>query len=118
MMNTKRYFIKMFLPFWFTLIIIGTDFGGFSMSAQAEDPKGELLALSCTSCHGTHGLSPGAMPTLYGKSLEYIEQTMQEYKSDNRPSTMMHRIAKGYTLEEIRLISKYFASLYKEKSIR
>ncbi len=58
------------------------------------------------------------MPTLYGKSLEYIEQTMQEYKSDNRPSTMMHRIAKGYTLEEIRLISKYFSGLYTEKSIR
>ena len=58
------------------------------------------------------------MPTLYGKSLEYIEQTMQEYKSDNRPSTMMHRIAKGYTLEEIRLISKYFSGFYTEKSIR
>jgi cytochrome c553 len=58
------------------------------------------------------------MPTLYGKSLEYIEQTMQEYKSDNRPSTMMHRIAKGYTLEEIRLISKYFSILYTGKSIQ
>ena len=58
------------------------------------------------------------MPTLYGKSLEYIEQTMQEYKSDNRPSTMMHRIAKGYTLEKIRLISKYFSRLYPGKSIQ
>ena len=90
----------------------------FYISEKAEDRKGVLLALSCTSCHGTNGISPGAMPTLYGKSLEYLEQTMQEYKSDKRPATMMHRIAKGYTLEEIRLISKYFASLYKEKSIR
>jgi sulfide dehydrogenase cytochrome subunit len=99
-------------------MMIGVNFGGFYISVQAEDRKGALLALSCTSCHGTHGLSPGAMPTLYGKSLEYLEQTMQEYKSDKRPATMMHRIAKGYTLEEIRLISKYFASLYEEKSIQ
>ena len=83
MMTTKRNFIKRFLPFWFALMMIGASFGGFYISVQAEDRKGVLLALSCTSCHGTHGLSPGAMPTLYGKSLEYLEQTMQEYKSDN-----------------------------------
>ena len=68
--------------------------------------------------HGAHGLSYGAIYTLYGKSLEYLEQTMQENKSDNRPSTMIHRIAKGYTLEEIRLISKYFSGLYTGNSIQ
>jgi sulfide dehydrogenase cytochrome subunit len=80
-------------------MMIGANFGCFYISVQAEDQKGVLLALSCTSCHGTHGLSTGAMPTMYGKAFEYLEQTMQEYKSDNLPSTMMHRIAKGYTLE-------------------
>ena len=73
MMTIKRNFIKRFLPFWFALMMIVASFGGFYISVQAEDRKGVLLALSCTSCHGTHGLSPGAMPTLYGKSLEYLE---------------------------------------------
>ena len=117
-MTTKINLIRSFLPYCFAFFIIGAKLCGFSLSVQAEDIKGKLLALSCTSCHGTHGLSPGAMPTLYGKSEEYLEQSMREYKSDKRPSTMMNRIAKGYTLEEILLISKYFASLYTEKSIR
>ena len=37
-------------------------------------------------------------PTNTGKTHLAVD-TMLEYKSDNRPSTMMHRIAKGYTLE-------------------
>ena len=60
MMNTKRYFIKMFLPFWFTLMIVGANFRCFYISVKAEDRKGVLLALSCKSCHGNPGLSPGA----------------------------------------------------------
>ena len=116
-MNTKKKLIRSFLPCWFALFLIGAKLSVFSMMVQAEDKKGKLLALSCTSCHGTHGLSPGAMPTLYGKSEEYLEQSMQDYKNDKRASTMMFRIAKGYTLEETRLISKYFASLSTEKSM-
>ena len=90
----------------------------FIFQLRLKIEKGYCLHFHVRPCHGTHGLSPGAMSTLYGKSLEYIEQTMQGYKSDNRPSTMMHRIAKGYTLEEIRLISKYFSSLYTGKSLQ
>ena len=100
------------------LMMIGFGLVVHSKSLQAVDQNGMLLALSCTSCHGTHGLSPGAMPTLYGKSMEYLEQSMQEFKEDKRPATMMNRIAKGYTLEEIRLIAKFFASLDAEKTIR
>lgn len=74
-----------------------------------------LLALSCTSCHGTHGLSPGAIPTLYGKSENYLEYSLNAFRKGERDSTMMERIAKGYTQEEIRLIAAYFASLPKEK---
>ena len=70
-MTIKKNLIKMLLIFWFVMVI-GSLFGGFSLLAQAEDQKGEMLALSCTSCHGTHGLSPGAMPTLFGKSLKSL----------------------------------------------
>ena len=103
---------------WIGLMMIGFGLVVHSKILQAVDQNGMLLALSCTSCHGTHGLSPGAMPTLYGKSMEYLEQSMQEFKEDKRTATMMNRIAKGYTLEEIRLIAKFFASLDTEKWIR
>ena len=116
-MTTKTNLIKIFFRFLFSMMI-GSLLSGFLSPVLAKDQKGELLALSCTSCHGTYGLSPGAMPTLYGKSMKYIEQSMQKYRDGQRPSTMMHRIAKGYTIEEIRLISEYFASLSTEKSLK
>ena len=46
-----------------------SQFWFFYISVQAEDRKVVLIALSCTSCYGTHGLCPGAIYSLYGKSL-------------------------------------------------
>ena len=40
---------------------------------SATPDRGTLLSMSCAACHGTDGKSPGAMPSLYGKSSKYIE---------------------------------------------
>ena len=116
-MNLKINLINIIFRLFLTMII-SSVFSSFSISVLADDQKGKLLALSCTSCHGTNGLSPGAMPTLFGKTMEYIEQSMNNYKVDKLSATMMNRIAKGYTAEEIHLISKYFASLRMEKKMK
>ena len=78
----------------------------FSLSAFAAD-KGMVLALSCASCHGTNGASPGSIPRIQGRSAEYIEKAMLQFKAGERPATVMNRIAKGYTDEEIKLLSAY-----------
>jgi cytochrome c553 len=41
---------------------------------------------------------------------EQIETTMQAFRSGSRPSTVMDRIAKGFSDEEVRAIAKWFAS--------
>ena len=79
-----------------------------------ELSKGAILALSCAACHGTDGVSPGAMPTLAGRSPAYINNRMQAFKSGKRASTVMGRIAKGYSDEEIAAIADHFASLKQE----
>ena len=84
---------------------------GFPMSLHPAGKEGMMLSLSCTSCHGTYGISPGAIPTIYGKSREYIMKTMKEFRNGERDSTVMERIAKGYNDRDIRLIAGYFASL-------
>jgi len=70
--------------------------------------RGEMLALSCSGCHGPDGKSDGVIPSIYGKSAQYLETALREFKSGERTSTVMGRHAKGYTDEDIHLIADYF----------
>ena len=93
-------------------LLIGSSLVGAALlpvSAFAAD-KGMLLALSCASCHGTNGASPGSIPRIQGRSAEYIEKAMLQFKAGERPATVMNRIAKGYTDEEIKLLSAYLGN--------
>lgn len=86
--------------------------GGVALTgvAFAETPSASMLANSCAGCHGTNGSSVGpASPTIAGISVDYFIETMDAYKSGTRPSTIMTRIAKGYTEEEVKLMAKFFA---------
>lgn len=67
-----------------------------------------MLSASCAGCHGTDGHSPGSIPDISGKSAEFIRVSLEDFRSGNRPSTVMGRHAKGYTDEEILLIAEYF----------
>ena len=94
-----------------SLAILTVIIAGFPMTLHPSVKEGMLLSLSCTSCHGTYGISPGTIPTIYGKSREYIIKTMKEFQNEEIDSTVMKRIAKGYSEREIFLIANYFASL-------
>ncbi|MEN8206908.1 MAG: c-type cytochrome [Pseudomonadota bacterium] len=74
-------------------------------------PTATMLADTCAGCHGTDGSSAGpATPTIAGVSAEYFKTTMEEYKKDDRKSTIMGRIAKGYSDKEIKLMADHFAA--------
>lgn len=79
--------------------------------SHAEGPtRADLLVGSCFGCHGTDGHSPGAIPSLAGKSPDFIEQAMRGFRAGVRPATVMSRHATGYSDEEIRLIADYFSA--------
>ena len=80
------------------------------ISAAEEDVQGFLLASSCAACHGPDGQSPGAIPSLAGKDGDYIATALQEYKAGTRSATVMNRLAKGYSDDEIATIARWFAS--------
>jgi len=92
--------------------LLGAAF--LQMSAFAAD-KGMVLALSCASCHGTNGASPGSIPKIQGRTADYIEKAMLQFKAGERPATVMNRIAKGYTDEEIKLLSAYLGKFAPSK---
>ena len=80
-------------------------------TSPAEITQGAMLSNSCAACHGTDGKSPGAIPSIHGKSAEFITQALTEFRAGSRPSTVMGRHAKGYTDVEINLIAEHFANL-------
>jgi len=81
-------------------------------SLSAADPRtAEMLSHTCAGCHGTNGASAGGpMPVIAGLSKRYISQALNDYKSGKRPSTIMGRIARGYSDLEIEAIAGYLAS--------
>lgn len=91
-------------PLLFTMLLTGV-----ATVQAAGISRGAMLSNSCAACHGTDGNSPGAIPSIQGKSAEFITSSLKDFRSGKRPSTVMGRHAKGYTDEEIELISNHFA---------
>lgn len=80
-----------------------------STAAVAMD-RGEMLANTCAGCHGPGGISHGpATPSIAGNSEVYFIESMEAYKSGERPSTIMTRIAKGYSTADFEAMASYFA---------
>lgn len=78
-------------------------------AAAAEGPTVAALARNCMTCHGRDGLSPGSMPTLYGKSADWMTAQLLEFRSGKRESTIMGRIMGAFTDEDIVSLSEYLA---------
>ena len=87
-------------------------------SAMAADgPKlkmgasDSMLANTCAGCHGTNGISQGpAAPTISGLSNDYFVEVMEGFASGEVQSTIMGRIAKGYTEGEIAQLAKFYVA--------
>jgi cytochrome subunit of sulfide dehydrogenase len=67
------------------------------------------LAANCANCHGSKGVSIGAMPSLAGLKKDYIVEQMKAFREGKRQATIMHQLSKGYTDEQIALIADYFS---------
>ena len=106
----------------------------WAASTSAQTAPVPVLVGTCVACHGTEGNSQGpATPTIAGLSKVYFVNAMLAYKygSDTakieaaakalnvdpddiegfeRLATVMDRIAKGYTDEEIGAMADYFVN--------
>ena len=92
------------------LVVLATGLLTTHQTRADEINRATLLSISCAGCHGTDGKSPGSIPTIGGKSSDFIATALQQFSSGERTGTVMGRHATGYTDEEIQLIADYFAS--------
>jgi sulfide dehydrogenase cytochrome subunit len=98
-----------------TLLAVSVTLG---MQVQAA-PSAEMLSYACAGCHGMNGASTGdAIPSIAGLSSTYLVYAMNAYKYDERESTVMGRIAKGYTEDQFELMGEFFAEqeVYKNRA--
>ena len=85
-----------------------------ALPSGAEDAaprRAEALAFNCFACHGPHGEGPGEMKSLRTLSAAEIRDKLSAFKRDKQDPTIMNRIAKAYSAEEIALIADYIASM-------
>jgi sulfide dehydrogenase cytochrome subunit len=73
--------------------------------AFAAPPPG---AASCLGCHAAAG-TDSPVVSLSSLKAEQIETAMQAFRTGTRPATVMDRIAKGFSDEEIRAIAQWYA---------
>ena len=93
----------------FTALMVGLLVAGMATAGGVRTPS--MLANTCAGCHGTDGASAGdLMPVIGGLEKEYLTTVLLEYKSGERDSTIMGRIAKGYSENELNAIASYFSS--------
>ncbi|WP_345792713.1 c-type cytochrome [Thauera sp. JM12B12] len=83
---------------------------GLAGLAHAQDPNlARNLAATCANCHGTNGKSLGGMESLAGEPKEKLLQKLNDFRSGDKPATIMHQIVAGYSDEQLALISAWFA---------
>lgn len=77
----------------------------------AEPSRGAVLAAACEGCHGAAADGPGSIPAIAGQPAASIRAALEDFRSGKRASTVMGRLAKGYSDDDISLLAKYFAAL-------
>lgn len=80
--------------------------------ANADELRLRALAATCASCHGTDGraIAGSVVPGLAGQPAAYLAEALKGYKRGERPATVMHQLAKGYTDAQLDALAAYFAA--------
>ena len=76
-------------------------------TAAAEVPPG---GSSCAGCHPTSAKEETPVPSIRGREPAEIVAAMQAFRSGERPSTVMGRIARGFSDDEIRAIAAWLVA--------
>ncbi|MBD0275615.1 MAG: c-type cytochrome [Acetobacteraceae bacterium] len=73
----------------------------------AASPPG---ASSCGGCHAEAGRPDAAVPSIRGRPASEIAAAMRAYAAGERPATVMDRIAKGFSEDEVQAIAAWISA--------
>jgi cytochrome c553 len=81
--------------------------GPASAAGPADAPPG---AASCSGCHPATKWVDTTVPRLTGRNPADIIAAMEAFKSGQLPSTVMNRLAKGFSDDEIKAIAAWYGA--------
>lgn len=77
-------------------------------SGRAQDaPPG---ATSCSGCHSPGNRAGSALPVIHGRDAADLVGMLEAFRSGERPATLMNRIVKGFSPEEVRAIAAWLSA--------
>lgn len=92
---------------WRLAAAIGCVAIAAAVGASAEPPAG---AAACSGCHAASAGVTTPVPRLAGRDRADLVKAMQEFRAGTRAATVMDRIARGFTDQEILAIAAWYAS--------
>jgi cytochrome c553 len=100
--------MKLSIGFIFASSLCIADFA----SANGND-AGVMASNGCVNCHGVEGrgTATGNVPSLIGRSKEFLAAAMQGYKRGTLQGTVMNRVMKDFDEEKISFLADYFSGI-------
>ncbi len=83
--------------------LVASAMPGFAASLP---PPG---AASCSGCHSARATATSPIPRIYGRDTGDILSAMSAFRDGSRPATVMTRIAKGFSDDELRPIAAWLS---------
>ena len=80
---------------------------GAALAAEAAEapPPG---ASACTGCH-VPAVRATSIPPIHGRPAEELAAALRGFRSGERHATVMDRIARGFSVEELDALAAFFA---------
>lgn len=94
---------------WLCKLVVAMMIAAPALALGAAPPG----AASCLGCHPA-AANDGPVSTLAKLPARQIVTALQAYRSGTRPATVMDRIAKGFSDEEIDAIAQWYARANKK----
>jgi sulfide dehydrogenase cytochrome subunit len=82
-------------------------FAAAAPASAADAPPG---ASSCSGCHPASKTVETPVARLVGRNPSDIVAAVQAFRSGQRPATVMDRIAKGFSDDEIKAIADWYGA--------
>ena len=76
-------------------------------ATAADAPPG---ATSCSGCHSPDATDTSVPPHLIGRDPAKMVAALQEFRSGQRAATIMDRVVKGFTPNEIQAIAAWYGA--------
>ncbi|MBV8651588.1 MAG: cytochrome C [Alphaproteobacteria bacterium] len=76
-----------------------------TLTLAADPPPG---AMSCSGCHPAHPGVETPVPRLVARDPQEILAAMQAFRTGARKGTVMDRVAKGFSDDEVAAIAEWY----------